>query len=77
MNGTIGTTDVRTRPGICNRKKRYASREAAELAARDAPFRLRVYRCELCRQFHLTSRTKGMKLLPHEVGRRRSGQPPI
>ena len=68
---------MRTRPGICNRKKRYTSREAAELAARDAPFTLRAYRCELCRQFHLTSRTKGMKLPPHEIERARSGETPV
>ena len=52
---------VKTRPGICNRKKRFETREAAEEAAVLAPFKLRAYRCGLCRQFHLTSRTKGMK----------------
>ncbi|GAB5350121.1 hypothetical protein [Alteriqipengyuania sp. 357] len=60
---------MRTRPRICNRKQRYATREAAELAARDAPFKLRAYRCELCRRFHLTSRTKGMKTPRHELDR--------
>jgi hypothetical protein len=57
---------MKTRPGICNRKMRYATREEAERAAIGAPFRLRDYRCELCRQYHLTSRTKGMKTPPHE-----------
>ena len=59
---------MKTRPGICNRKRRYASREDAELAARKAPFTLRAYRCALCRQFHLTKRTKGMKTPRHEIG---------
>ena len=62
---------MRTRPRICNRKKRYATREDAERAARDAPFKLRAYRCELCRRFHLTSRTKGMKTPRHELDRDR------
>lgn len=52
---------MKTRPGICNRKRRFATREEAEAVAAGAPFRLRAYRCELCRQFHLTSRTKGMQ----------------
>ena len=60
---------MKTRPGICNRKKRYASREDAEVVAARAPFKLRAYRCELCRQFHLTSRTKGMKTPAHELQR--------
>ena len=59
---------MKTRPGICNRKTRYASREDAELVAARAPFKLRAYRCELCRKFHLTSRTKGMKTPRHELG---------
>ena len=58
---------MKTRPGICNRKKRYVTRESAEEAAARAPFKLRAYRCELCRQFHLTSRTKGMKTPQHEL----------
>ncbi len=58
---------MKTRPGICRRKKRYSSREQAEAAARRAPFKLRAYRCELCRNFHLTSRTKGMKVPRHEL----------
>ncbi|GMN04174.1 hypothetical protein [Erythrobacter sp. MTPC3] len=58
---------MKTRPGICNRKKRYSSREAAETAAVSAPFKLRAYRCELCRKYHLTSRTKGMKTPRHEL----------
>lgn len=62
---------MRTRPGICQRKARYQSEETAlEVAAR-APFPLRPYRCELCRQYHLTSRTKGMRLPRFEIERRK------
>ena len=51
---------MRTTLGTCVRKARYASAAAAALASRAAPFALRPYRCGLCRQYHLTSRTKGM-----------------
>ena len=51
---------VRTKLGICVKKARYQSLEGAVSAARDAPFTLRPYRCDLCRHYHLTSRTKGM-----------------
>ena len=51
---------MRTSLGVCTRKKRYPTSQAALLAGRDAPFRLAPYRCTLCRQYHLTSRTKGM-----------------
>ena len=60
---------MKTRPGICNRKKTFATREDAEAVAAKAPFKLRAYRCELCRQYHLTSRTKGMKTPRHELER--------
>lgn len=63
---------MRTRPGICRRKARYASEEAALDVAAKAPFPLRPYRCELCRQYHLTSRTKGMRLPRFEIERRRA-----
>jgi hypothetical protein len=39
--------------------------------AEKATFPLRPYRCELCRQFHLTSRTKGMRLPAFEQARRK------
>lgn len=58
---------MKTRPGICNRKKRFASREEAEQVAAKADITLRPYRCQLCRQFHLTSRTKGMKVLNRQL----------
>ena len=51
---------MRTRLSICNRKVRYATEADAQRATQSAPFALRPYRCELCRQYHLTSRTKGM-----------------
>ena len=51
---------MRTSFGICNRKARYATEVDAQRAAANATITLRPYRCDLCRQFHLTSRTKGM-----------------
>jgi hypothetical protein len=52
---------VKTRPGICQRKRRFASREEADAAALRADVTLRTYKCALCGQFHLTSRTKGLR----------------
>ena len=51
---------MRTRLSICNRKARYATQPDAQRAAANAKITLRPYRCDLCRQYHLTSRTKGM-----------------
>ena len=53
---------MKTRPGICQRKRRYLTREEADAVAAKAEITLRSYRCALCRHYHLTSRTKGMKL---------------
>ncbi len=53
---------MKTRPGICNRKRRFASREAAEAVALAADVTLRAYKCALCKAFHLTSRTKGLRV---------------
>lgn len=65
---------MRTHPGVCNRKRRFASEdEALEMAAR-ASVTLRPYRCALCRQYHLTSRTKGMKLPAFERERRNTAE---
>ena len=58
---------MRTRLSICNRKARYGSAEEALHAAGQASIPLRHYRCERCRQFHLTSRTKG-KRVPRPEG---------
>jgi len=60
---------MKTRPGICQRKRRFTTREEAEAVAARAPFTLRAYRCALCRDYHLTSRTKGMKIPRAELGR--------
>ena len=51
---------MRTSLGICNRKARYATEQDAQRVAQRATITLRPYRCDLCRQYHLTSRTKGM-----------------
>ena len=51
---------MRTSFGICNRKTRYATEPDAARAAANATIALRPYRCDLCRHYHLTSRTKGM-----------------
>jgi len=66
---------MRTRPGICARKRRYASEAEAVSAALAAAVTLRPYRCALCRQYHLTSRTKGMRVLavPHRGPDRGNG----
>lgn len=53
---------MKTRPGICQRKRRFASREAAEAVALNADVTLRAYKCALCKAFHLTSRTKGLRV---------------
>ena len=53
---------MKTRPGICQKKRRFASREEAELVALRADVTLRAYKCALCKAFHLTSRTKGLRV---------------
>jgi predicted CXXCH cytochrome family protein len=52
---------MQTRPGICQRKRRYASRAEADAAALQADTPLRTYKCALCHKYHLTSRTKGLR----------------
>jgi len=61
---------METRPGICRRKRRFATEEAARAAADRASIVLRPYRCALCRDYHLTSRTKGMRVPRPTEGRR-------
>jgi hypothetical protein len=58
---------MRTRLSICARKVRYQSEEEAKSAAARADLPLRSYRCDSCRRFHLTSRTKGKRVVrsPH------------
>ena len=53
---------MRTRLSICVRKARYASQQEASDVAERASIVLRPYRCDRCRQFHLTSRTKGKRV---------------
>ena len=53
---------MRTRLSICVRKARYASEQDALAAARRSGLQLRPYRCDRCRHFHLTSRTKGKRV---------------
>lgn len=52
---------MKTSPGICQKKRRFATREAADAAALAAGIGLRTYKCALCRRYHLTSRTKGLR----------------
>ncbi|MBA3879456.1 MAG: hypothetical protein C0500_07060 [Sphingobium sp.] len=49
----------RTRASVCANKARFASQADAMAVARTAAVVLRPYRCDRCRRFHLTSRTKG------------------
>lgn len=67
---------MKTRPGVCRRKARYASEADACAVAERADMILRPYRCDLCRQWHLTSRTKGMKLPTFEIARRQATKLP-
>lgn len=54
---------MRTRLSVCRRKARYASEAEALAAIRRAGIVLRMYRCDRCGRFHLTSRTKGKRTL--------------
>ena len=53
---------MQTSPGICQRKRRYETREDADAVALSADVTLRTYKCALCHKFHLTSRTKGLRV---------------
>lgn len=53
---------MRTRLSICNRKRRFGSEQDALAAIADAGIPLRPYRCDRCRHYHLTSRTKGKRI---------------
>ena len=54
---------MRTRLSICIKKARYASDQEASAVAEHADIVLRPYRCDRCRQYHLTSRTKGKRVV--------------
>ena len=58
----VTSRPMRTRLSICNRKARYTSGREANLAMANATIVLRAYHCDRCRQFHLTSRTKGKRV---------------
>jgi len=53
---------IRTRQSICAKKVRYRTQEDALMAASQAGFALRPYRCDRCFAFHLTGRTKGKRV---------------
>ncbi|WP_082463180.1 hypothetical protein [Sphingomonas sp. Leaf34] len=53
---------TRTRLSVCRRKARFVSETDALLVARAGRVPLRVYRCDRCLHFHLTSRTKGKRV---------------
>jgi hypothetical protein len=53
---------MKTRLTICKRKARYPTAAAAHLAAARAAITLRPYRCDRCRHYHLTGRTKGKRV---------------
>ncbi len=53
---------MRTRLSICARKARFLSRPDALAVALHSSTPLRPYRCDRCRHFHLTSRTKGKRI---------------
>ncbi len=56
---------MRTKLSVCLKKTPFASEEDAVSHARSIALPLRPYRCDRCRQFHLTGRTKG-KLVPRQ-----------
>jgi hypothetical protein len=55
--------DLRTRLSICAKKARYATEAEAVAAIAAATITLRHYACDRCGQFHLTSRTKGKRIV--------------
>ena len=54
---------MRTRLSICIKKARYATKSDALETTQRADFPLHPYRCDRCHQFHLTSRTKGRRVV--------------
>lgn len=54
---------MRTRLSVCAKKVCYKSEAEALLAASRATIALRPYRCDRCRLFHLTGRTKGKRVV--------------
>jgi hypothetical protein len=58
---------MKTRLNVCAKKARFATVADARRIASAADVALRPYRCDRCRHFHLTSRTKG-KRIPRPAG---------
>ncbi len=58
----------RTRLSVCRRKARFVSEADALVVAQIGRVLLGAYRCDRCHQFHLTSRTKGKRMKPVDVG---------
>ena len=54
---------MRTRLSICIKKARFATKVDALDIAQRADFALHPYRCDRCNLFHLTSRTKGRRVV--------------
>lgn len=59
---------MRTRLSVCRRKASYQAEERALAAAQAGRVPLRIYRCDRCGQFHLTSRTKGKRVARPQAG---------
>jgi hypothetical protein len=55
---------MRTRLSVCARKARFASETEALAVVHAATYPLRPYRCDRCRQIHLTGRTRGKRRPP-------------
>ena len=55
---------MRTRLSVCNRKLHFTSEADAIFEATRIALPLLPYRCDRCRNFHLTSRTKGKRQIP-------------
>ena len=54
---------MKTRLSICRKKARYPTEANALVVANQAPFPLHPYHCDRCDQFHLTSQTKGRRVV--------------
>jgi uncharacterized protein YlaI len=54
---------MRTRLSMCAKKVAYATEDEALAAINSRDFPLRCYRCDRCHAFHLTSRTKGKRVV--------------
>ena len=69
MAGAAGTRGPvkRTRLRVCRAKRAYREDAEARAAAAENALDLRVYRCDRCHAFHLTSRRKG-KRIPRPAG---------